>query len=76
MKAVEQQKAAKQFAKDWLGRGEEKQDTQIRKMVKEPEGLGRIFHCKIEFHPAIVFRFKTERTVFDEAVSAVFVEAV
>ena len=28
MKAVEQQKAAKQFAKDWLGRGDEKQDTQ------------------------------------------------
>ena len=54
MKAVEQQKAAKQFAKDWLGRGEEKQDTQIRKMVKEPEGLWRIFHSKIEFHPAIV----------------------
>ena len=28
MKAVEQQKAAKQFAEDWLGRGDEKQDTQ------------------------------------------------
>lgn len=28
MKAVEQQKAAKQFTEDWLGRGDEKQDTQ------------------------------------------------
>ena len=45
MKAVEQQKAAKQFAKDWLGRGDEKQETQafwlalLQKVygVEEPE---------------------------------------
>ena len=45
MKAVEQQKAAKQFAKDWMGRGDEKQETQafwlalLQKVygVEEPE---------------------------------------
>ena len=45
MKAVEQQKAAKQFAQDWLGRGDEKQETQafwlalLQKVygVEEPE---------------------------------------
>ena len=62
MKAVEQQKAAKQFAEDWLGRGDEKQDTQafwlslLQKVYGVPDsfwylmltvGAGEVIACGI-----------------------------
>ena len=45
-------------------------------MVKKLKCPGRIFHSKIELHPVVVFKFKTEFTVFDETVPSVFIETI
>ena len=44
--------------------------------VKEFESQRRILNGYIKLHFVVVFKFKTELTVFEETVPAIFIEAI
>ena len=44
-------------------------------MVEELKGFGGILNSQIKFHPVVILGLKTEISVFDESVPAVFVKA-
>ena len=48
----------------------------LRQMRKELKCHRGILYGKIEMHLVVILKFKTEITVFDKAVPAIFVEAV